>query len=312
MSRTTPVAPLLRGATADIDDLIGLRRVRLPQRTPTATRGTPGGARLTRLRGRGMDFAEVRPYQPGDDARSIDWRVTARKHKVHTKIFREERERPTLVLVDQSRTMFFGSRLRLKSVAAAEAAALLAWHAVDAGDRVGGLVVESNAERIVRPHRNPRTVVRLLGLVAQSNRALLERRATLAVDDPERMHRALDHLMRLARNGFRIYLVSDFGSFDPGTEQRIMRLARHNSAVLVRIVDPLDRELPPPARYHISDGEHRLEIDTGSELERQRYRAEFAARTAAIEATCRRVGAALVTVATDESAVHGLAERLVL
>src|SRR5580765_590341 len=138
---------LLRGAFVNIADLIALRAVPLPIRTNNARASGPhGGSRLSRQRGRGVDFAEVRLYQPGDDVRSIDWRVTARKAKPHTKVYREERERPTLIVVDQSRAMFFGSRVRMKSVAAAECAALLAWHSVDAGDRVGGLVYDDATE----------------------------------------------------------------------------------------------------------------------------------------------------------------------
>src|SRR5262249_17765333 len=114
---------LLRGAFVDLADLIALRGVRLPIRTNAAIASGPhGGSRLSRQRGRGVDFAEVRMYQPGDDVRSIDWRVTARKARPHTKVYREERERPTLIVVDQCRSMFFGSKIRLKSVAAAECA----------------------------------------------------------------------------------------------------------------------------------------------------------------------------------------------
>src|SRR5262249_16347728 len=155
-----------------------------------------------------------------------------------TKVYREERERPTLILVDQRRTMFFGSRVRTKSVAAAEIAALLAWHAVDGGDRVGGLVLEDGGEALVRPRRHPRAVVRLLGRIAQANHALASGSAQSGgTSSTTQLNRALAHLARLARNGHKIYLVSDFAGFDAASDSRrqLAELARHNSLVGVRV-----------------------------------------------------------------------------
>jgi hypothetical protein len=131
---------LLRGAYVELNDLLALRFRPLGESRLAATVvSARGGTRLSRQRGRGIDFSEVRLYQPGDDVRTIDWRVTARKNVPHTKVFREERERLTLIVVDQSQSMFFGSRVRLKSVAAAEFAGLAAWRAIRQNDRVGGV-----------------------------------------------------------------------------------------------------------------------------------------------------------------------------
>ena len=151
----------------------------------------------------------MRLYQPGDDVRSIDWRVTARKAKPHTKVYREERERPTLIVVDQSRAMFFGSRVRMKSVAAAECAALLAWHSVDAGDRVGGLVYDDAAEYAFKPFRSARAVVQVVESGRRQQRGAARSRREPAARS-RRLPIVLDHLVRVARNGHRIYLISDF------------------------------------------------------------------------------------------------------
>jgi len=97
--------------------------------------------------GRGIDFEETRIYQPGDDIRTMDWRVTARTGKPHTKVYREERERPTFFLVDYNPSMFFGSKVAFKSVIAAKTAAILAWAAAREGNRVGGLVFSGNLLR---------------------------------------------------------------------------------------------------------------------------------------------------------------------
>ena len=135
---------MLIGTHATLADLLAFRFEKMPPtRHRTSIVGHRAGTKLSNFKGRGVDLAEVRAYQPGDDVRSIDWRVTARTNKTHTKIFREERERPTLIVIDQTQSMFFGSNTRLKSVCAAEIAARIAWQTVENGDRVGGVVVET-------------------------------------------------------------------------------------------------------------------------------------------------------------------------
>jgi uncharacterized protein (DUF58 family) len=300
----------LRGATVSVDDLIALRGAKLPLRIArNPAHAQYSGNRLSRLRGRGVDFAEVRLYQPGDDVRAIDWRVTARKAKPHTKVYREERERPTLIVVDQSRAMFFGSRVRMKSVAAAECAALLAWHAVDGGDRVGGLVYDDTGERAVKPLRSARAVVRLLGHIASSNSRLPATAARPRTS--RRLPSVLTHLVRVARNGHRIYLISDFDGFDVDDERQIGRLARHNSLVLIHVSDPLERELPPPDRYTVTDGAVRTILSTADTRARQAYRDDFVAHVHKLEAICATTRGQYISVSTNEATVAQLGERLV-
>ena len=305
-----PAVRQLRGATVSVEELIALRGVKLPLRTITRPAHAPfSGNRLSRLRGRGVDFAEVRLYQPGDDVRSIDWRVTARKAKPHTKIYREERERPTLVVVDQSRSMLFGSRVRLKSVAAAECAALLAWHSVDGGDRVGGVVYDDAAEHAFKPFRSARAVVRLLSRLGLANRALLDAGARLP--SQRRLPSVLAHLVRVARNGYRIYLISDFDGFDADDERQLHRLARHNSLVLIHVSDPLEQELPPPDRYSVTDGAARSTLSTADAKARQKYHDDFAAHARRVENACIATHSQFITLATNEPAVARLVERLI-
>ncbi|HTK97712.1 MAG TPA: DUF58 domain-containing protein [Pseudomonadales bacterium] len=301
----------LKGATVNVEDLIALRGVKLPLRTAAnATSGPHGGSRWSRHRGRGVDFAEVRLYQPGDDVRSIDWRVTARKAKPHTKVYREERERPTLIVIDQTRAMFFGSRVRMKSVAAAECAALLAWHSVDAGDRVGGLVFDDATEYAFKPFRSARAVVRLLNQIGSSNAAL---RSSVVVPG-KRAHRlptVLEHVVRIARNGHRVYLISDFLGFNDDDERQLKRIARHNSVALIHVSDPLEQELPPPDRYTVTDGIVRSVLSTGDTRARQRYRDDFLAHTGRLESACHATRSQFIRLSTNEAAVVRLGERLV-
>ena len=162
----------LTGAYVSINDLVRLTSAhgKVLKRKRKARK--LAGDRFSRQRGRGVDFDEVRLYQPGDDVRNIDWNVTARKNEPHTKVFTEEREKPTLVVVDQSATMFFGTKLRLKSVVAAEIAARLAWVTLAHHDRVGGIVFGLEGTLTTKPFRDSRAVVKLLRDVVATNQAL--------------------------------------------------------------------------------------------------------------------------------------------
>ena len=154
--KVTNTFKLKGGAYTDIRELIQLRYAArgMDLLQANKTRNPLSGLLSSKFRGRGIDFAEVRIYQPGDDVRTIDWRVTARTQIPHTKLFQEEKERPVLILVDQSTSMFFGSRQAFKSVLAAESAALIAWTALERGDRVAGIVYSQKGQREVRPRRS--------------------------------------------------------------------------------------------------------------------------------------------------------------
>ena len=293
-----------------LDDLT---RLRIPAaRAPSAAAAAPWhGERAAPVRGRGMDFDEVRPYQPGDDLRSIDWRVTARKGKPHTKVFREERERPTLIVVDQTRSMFFGSRGRLKSVLAAEIAARTAWRALAAQDRVGGLVLDHGAVRVFKPLRREAAVLRVLAALVEANRALNadppadQRAAEPAPGGGDAWWRLVPPLLRIAGVNHRIVVVSDFLG-GPATSPEahgtaldaLAGIARHNEVELHFVHDPLERELPPAGRYHVTDGERRHAFHSGDADLRSAYRARFAKHLENLEQTASRAGMRLTPAST--------------
>src|SRR5262245_40489471 len=167
-------AEKIAGVYVDLDDLLALehrgRRVSfLPRQN---VRSLLSGRFASRMRGRGLNFEEIRDYRPGDDVRSIDWKVTARLQKPHVRVFNEERDRQGLLVVDQRLTMFFGSRFAMKSVTAAQAAAVGAWRILAVGDRVGGVVFNDTEIAEVRPQRSRRNVLALLGHVTAQNQAL--------------------------------------------------------------------------------------------------------------------------------------------
>ncbi len=290
--------PILRGAYTKLEDLLRLRYRRLPAPAHSArVMGSQAGSRLSKLRGRGIDFSEVRAYQPGDDVRTIDWRVTARKNKPHTKVFREERERLTLIVVDQTQSMFFGSQVRLKSVAAAELAALGAWQALQHNDRVGGMIIGNDACVARKPYRSVKSVARFLGDLARSNQALAR-----GGPHPEARHyvEALARIRRLAHSNYRIYFISDFQPMGDHWREAFKNLSRHNEVVAIRIFDPLERELPPADRYTVSDGLARLQFDAGDPRLRKRYEQRFLNHQEQLARLCRESMVDLQAVATNE------------
>ncbi len=221
------------------------------------------GETRSRFRGRGMEFEEVRLYQPGDDIRAIDWRVTARTGKPHTKLFREERERPVHLLVDQRSSLYFGSALRFKSVLAAELAALVAWAALDNSDRIGGQVLGDQGQREVRARRNRHAVLQLLHDLVQANRALPSPSpTTLSLAD------ALETCRRLTRPGTALFIISDFYDLDAAAEKSLHLLGRHADIRLVQVVDSLETDLPALGQVTLSDGQHRQRMAIDSAMAR--------------------------------------------
>src|SRR5580698_1644382 len=162
------------GAYAELDSLIALQfkvgNFTLKHNKPV--RSLLFGRRASHVRGRGLDFEELRSYVPGDDVRSIDWRVTARSRKPYVRVYSEERDRPTMLVVDQRINMFFGTRRSMKSVVAAEIAALAAWRVFHQGDRLGAFVFNDDATEQTRMHRSQATVLRILDRISHQNHLL--------------------------------------------------------------------------------------------------------------------------------------------
>lgn len=197
-----------------------------------------GGKHASKLRGRGLDFEEVRQYVKGDDIRNIDWKVTARTRETHTRVFSEEKEKPALILVDQSKSMFFGSQKRTKSVVAAELAALAAFRVLKEGDRVGGIVFADQGIDIVFPKRDRRNILRFFDNIVRRNHELLEAKAGNFED-------LLKEVTAKARNivthDFMIVIISDFHRYSPNMLKSIILMSQHNDMILAKITDPFER-----------------------------------------------------------------------
>ena len=220
------------------------------------------GRHASRLRGRGLAFEELRHYNPGDDVRTIDWKVTARLRSTYVRVYSEERERPVLLVVDQRRPMFFGSRRAMKSVTAAEVAALGAWRVLNARDRVGGIVFNEAEIVDISPHRSQTQVMRMLHEVVRLNHALAEKAApTGAVT----LNHALEAALRRAKHDHLVVLISDFDGADEETQRLATLIAAHNDMLAVAIYDPLGASLQPQPGMVVEVGGARvaLPLDAG-------------------------------------------------
>lgn len=237
-----------QGAQIDLPTLIALRQE--ASRLDLASRGkilaTRSGGHLSRFRGRGVEFDESRVYQPGDDPRNMDWRVTARSGQPHVKLYQEERERPVWLLVDIGASMRFGTRVAFKSVIAARAAALLAWAAVDRGDRVGGLVFDETHHFERRPMTRTRGLLPLL-------KALTEAPIYGEEGGDGSLSVAAQHLVHLVRSGSLVFLISDFAGLLVNDGTWLARLGYCNEVVLVHVFDPLEAAAPPTGIYPVTD-----------------------------------------------------------
>ena len=216
-----------------------------------------GGKHASKLRGRGLDFEEVRNYVPGDDVRNIDWKVTARTQKTHLRVFTEEKEKPALIIVDQTKSMFFGSQHKTKSVVAAELAALSAFKVAKEGDRVGGIVFGDKGTDIVLPKRNRKNILFFLEKLSKRNKELIDSK-------PEGFENRLNAVFSKIRNvvthDFLVVIISDFHRYSEEVVKQISYLSAHNDVVLAKVYDPMERDLIP-AKFIGGDTQKQLSID---------------------------------------------------
>jgi len=274
------------------------------------------GAYVSHFRGRGMEFDESRPYQPGDDPRSIDWRVTARSTTAYTKLFREERERPVLVCADLRSNMHFATRGCFKSVNAARAAALIAWAAHHRGDRLGGLIFGDTTHRELKPRLGRRAALRFVHQLAEHrdwpnpNIKGSEPYSSVSEKGSDPFSQAMSSLRRVARPGSLVVVISDFIGFDRAAQSYLSSVARHNEVLVVFMNDPLERKLPPPGRYRIVSPDDELSIDTYATAARRDYENEFAERSNVLEKFCHRYGVHLMPMSTDDDPVSTLQTAL--
>ncbi|GGE58746.1 hypothetical protein GCM10011533_09130 [Streptosporangium jomthongense] len=275
------------------------RALKLPSARPVRAR--QAGLQQSAQRGRGMAFAEVRLYQPGDDIRSIDWRVTARRQAPHTKLYEEERERPVLLLCDLGPTLFFASTGAFKQVRCAQLAAILAWLALSAGDQVGGIVFNGSTLTVQRPARRKKSVLRLLDTLATQQRLSLDNASSEITLDT-----ALTEARRVAHTGSRIFVISDFLGISENTASLLGALASHNSVSALRVVDPLEQSLPQSGRFAVAGPEGPVWFDASNRNFQQAWRKKVSEHDARLKNCFRLSGVNAVDISTRETPAGSL------
>ncbi|WP_066220881.1 DUF58 domain-containing protein [Formosa haliotis] len=199
------------------------------------------GRYASRLRGRGLDFEEARPYVIGDDIRNIDWKVTAKTGVTHTKVFTEEKEKPAFIFVDQSPTMGFGSVNKTKAVIAGELAAISAYKIMKGGDRVGGLVFKGDSYDLTTPKRDQRNMLQFFQHIVDANNSIYEHKP---FDFSEALKGVISKLQNIITHDFLVIIISDFFRYNKETIQYLSLLSEHNDVVLVKVFDPMEESLP--------------------------------------------------------------------
>ena len=266
------------------------------------------GRHASKLRGRGLNFEELRNYFPGDDTRNIDWKVTARTREPHVRVYTEEKDRTVWLLIDQRVSMFFGSKQRMKSVVAAEVAAISAWRVLSAGDRVGAVVFNDSEISVVPPHRSRERVMQILKQVVEKNHALSSN--PVLKPDSGKLNEVLKKVGLLARHDCLICLVTDADGVDAETRKYISRISEHNDVLTAFIYDPLEKDMPAAGRLRFASDENQLEVDTSSRSLRTAFQNDFDKRLEWMQSASRKFAIPVLPLQTNKPVSEQLRDAL--
>ena len=254
------------------------------------------GNNVSKLRGRGLNFEELRQYRPGDDIRNMDWKVTQRTGKPHIKVYTEERERSVYLAIDQRSSMFFGSTGKMKSVVAAELAALIAWRITESGDRIGALVFNDSHTKVVPAKRGRQHVVHVLSEVVKQNHQL--RSGITDNKTSDSFNKMLTKLDGVCGHDALIILIGDGNGWNEQSAQLIKKLRQHNEIIACDIFDPLERQLPEMSQMIVSDGKYQIQFSSDDSHTQKKYQKELARQINLYADTARKYRIPLISVNT--------------
>lgn len=304
------MSQLNRGLYANLDDLVTLRQALRPRRLKPQQKlwAQISGSHHALQKGRGMEFSEVRAYQPGDDVRTIDWRVTARTQKPHTKVFTEEQARPVILCLQQSPELFFGSHIRFKSVQALQLAAIFAWLTLQQNDRIGGYIFNHQQSHWVAPNHHQSTVMQLLqqGLNLQQQ-----------LNRPQTYNKTLwlSHLKQLQKHlkpGGQLILIGDLLGMSAAALQQVRQLKRQHDLIACHIYDRLERQLPHLGVVKLTNGEQTLQLDSEEAKWQQIYQTQYENRLSEIKSQFLTQKVPFIELSADCDPVATLIQKGVL
>lgn len=283
------------GVTTELSELIALQQFARAVRYRPDQRASRAGNHLSKRRGRGMDFAEVRNYQAGDEIRHMEWRITARTGKPHIKLYQEERERPVVLVADFNPSMYFGSRHAFKSVLAARLAAMLAWTAIKQGDWVGGIFFSSNKHNEYTPRAREAGVLALINALCDYTRSIHSEPST-----SKSLLHALQRLCRVARPGSILVIISDFYQFDTECSQLLTRLRSQSDVLAYHVCDLLELAPPKPHHYAVTNGHEEILLDTTNHDVHNAYQQRCDDRMTNLQQQFKRLNIPLIRLTSED------------
>lgn len=300
----------MTSAYSNLDDLLALRfHVKHRKLAHQQRLASPkGGSHRALRKGRGMEFQEVRQYQPGDDVRHIDWRVSARTQETHTKVFTEEIDKPVLFIVEQTPNCFFGSHLRFKTDQSLHIMATLGWATLNQGDQVGGLVFSHQTNLWVDPKHQQQTLMQLLHAGLQCQKALTQ--PDLA--NPDDWRKALKQVQKTTRPGQKLFLIGDLFSLPDEAFGILQTLKHHCDIHAIHVFDPLEQALPNIGLVRLTNGESEQQLNAADAQLRESYAARYQSFWQACQQNFSRLKIPLFSVSTQDNAAETLLKQGVL
>ncbi len=227
------------------------------------------GKYASKLRGRGMDFLELKSYVAGDDVKAIDWKATRRTQKAHVRVYNQERDRSVYILLSQQSNMHFASQGHFKSVQAAYVLSLSAHKILKTGDRVGGVIFNDEDLISFKPSKSKKNLMQMLKEVVRFNHALLKKSTNTNKD---MLNKALDFVLANAKHDDLIIFIGDGSGLSDATTKKITMLTRHNDVIAAYVYDALEESLPNMGVLKFKNSDETLEINTSNEKINTRYK----------------------------------------
>lgn len=246
------------------------------------------GQNQSRFLGRGMEFAESRLYQSGDDIRTIDWRVTARTGKAHTKLFTVEKEREVLLWIDMRAAMYFATQGAFKSVQAALLGGYIAWNSVQTGNRLGGMIFDDTTQQEFRPKLGKRGLLPLLHSIAEKATFDKKTKNIPVETSAASLNRAIASMTQVANPGSLVFVISDFRTLIPEAEDRLIQLSKHCDLCLCFVYDPIEAALPKNGHFSITDGQSEMQLNTFNKHNLEKYQQQFINRRSKVQALSKQ------------------------
>jgi len=262
------------------------------------------GRYASRFRGRGLDFEEARPYVIGDDIRNIDWNVTAKMGKTHTKVFTEEKEKPVFIFVDQSPSMGFGSQVKTKAVVAGELASIIAHKIKKGGDRIGGMVYSGNRYDLVTPKRDSRNIIYFLQKIVEANQTIYQ---TNNFDFENSLADIIPKINNIVTHDFTVFIISDFYRYNESVLQYLSQLSLHNDLVLIKVFDKMEEQLPSE-KIVVSNKTHQVNINGKNKNLNKKISSDFKTNYENFKSELEKYKITIFKINTSESVENQLIE----